>query len=113
MDRLLEILFTTTWWTYDSRPRSLYSIGYHSFNLFEGAAWIAFGTLVLWRYLRHRRSRVELAYAVAFALFGLTDFREAYSMQSWLIWVKVINLIVLFWLRRTVMRRHYPHAKVY
>ncbi len=113
MSRVIEILFATTWWTYDPRGRSLYSIGYHSFNLVEGVAWIVFAVLVLWRFLAHRRSRIELVYAAAFASFGLTDFREAYAMQSWLLWVKLLNLVVLFWLRRIVMRRYYPESTVY
>ncbi len=113
MQRILEILFATTWWTYDPRDRSLYSISYHAFNLVEGAIWVTFGLLVLRRFLRHRRSRLELAYVTAFVLFGLTDFREAYSMQSWLLWAKLVNLVALFWLRRIVMRRYYPESKVY
>lgn len=113
MDRLLEILFATTWWAYDSRDRSLYSLSYHTFNLGEGVVWVVFGVLVLRRFLMHRRSRIELAYFAAFVTFGLTDFREAYAMQSWLLWLKLINLIALFWLRRIVMRQHYPASKVY
>ncbi len=113
MERVLEILFATTWWTYDVRERSLHSISYHAFNLVEGAVWITFGILVFRRFQKNRRNRLELAYGIAFVLFGLTDFREAFSMQSWLLWVKLIILVALFWLRRTVMRQHYPESKVY
>src|SRR6516165_6437474 len=82
MQALLELLFASTWWKYDPADRSLFSISYRTFNLIEGTVWIGFGILVLRRYLRFRRSRLELWYAAVFALFGLTDFREAYAMQT-------------------------------
>lgn len=63
--------------------------------------------------LRHRSSPRELADVAAFVVFGLTDFREAYSMQSWLLWARIVNLVGLFWLRRIVMRWFYPESKVY
>jgi hypothetical protein len=46
-------------------------------------------------------------------LFGLTDFREAYAMQSWLLWVKLAVLIALLWLRKVVIQRYYPESGVY
>lgn len=113
MQRVFEILFATTWWTYDPHDRTLHSVSYHAFNFFEGAVWIGFGVLVFRRFLKNRRSTLELAYFAAFVLFGLTDFREAYFMQSWLLWVKLANLVALFWLRRVVMRQHYPESKLY
>src|SRR6516165_11330097 len=103
MQALLELLFASTWWKYDPADRSLFSISYRTFNLIEGTAWIGFGILVLRRYLRFRSSRLELWYAAVFALFGLTDFREAYAMQAWLLWTKLVILIALLWIRKTVM----------
>jgi hypothetical protein len=113
MQTILELLFTSTWWKYDPDDRSLFSVSYRSFNLVEGTVWIGFGVLVLRRFLKHRRSRLELWYAVAFVLFGLTDFREMYAMQSWLLWTKLAVLIYLLWLRKIVMRRYYPESRVY
>jgi hypothetical protein len=49
----------------------------------------------------------------AFVVFGLTDFREAYRLESWLLLFKGINLVALLWLRHTVIRRWYPASKVY
>jgi hypothetical protein len=113
MQSILELLFTSTWWKYDPEDRSLFSVSYRTFNLIEGTVWIAFGVLVLRRFLKHRRSRTELCYAAAFVLFGLTDFREGYAMQSWLLWVKLVILVALLWLRKIVIRRYYPECKVY
>ena len=112
MTHLWEILGTETW-TYDPRDRSWFTVAYHSFNLFEGAVWTVFGVLVLRRFLRHHRSRIEIAYGSAFFLFGLTDFRESFSMPLWLLAVKLVNLIALLWLRRLVTRRFYPESTVY
>ena len=83
------------------------------FNLFEGVCWCLFGLLVAIRFLRFRRGWMELAYAAAFVTFGLTDFREASSLQTWLIWAKGVNLLVLFLLRREVMRRFYPESRLF
>ncbi|WP_337176647.1 hypothetical protein [Paludisphaera sp.] len=81
------------WWTYVPRSATWIEHATHGFNLFEGAAWVVFAGLVLTRWARHRRSRVEPVYALAFLTFGLTDFREAYALDSWLIAVKLVNLI--------------------
>lgn len=113
MQSALELLFTSTWWRYDPEDRSLFSISYRAFNLAEGTTWIGFGALVLRRYLKLRHSRLEIWYAVVFVLFGLTDFREAYAMQAWLLWTKLIVLVALLWTRKTVMRRYYPGSRVY
>lgn len=113
MDRILQILFTETWWAYDPQEQSAHSIFTHWFNFFEGVAWCLFAALVLRRYWKCRRSSIEILYAAAFVLFGLTDFREAYFVQSWLLWLKLVILVSLFLLRKSVMRRFYPESKLY
>ncbi len=110
---LADLLWTREWWSYRPGDRSLYARFYHPFNLFEGTTWLVFAALVLWRRSRGSRSRLELGYALAFFSFGLTDFREAYSLTSWLVWAKLANLIALVRLRAEVIRRHYPASKVY
>ena len=45
---------------------------------------------------------------MAFLTFGITDVREAWVQQSWLIWLKLLNLIILLSIRRVVIRRYYP-----
>jgi hypothetical protein len=108
-----DYLFFRTWWTHRSGNPSWFEIPYHAFNLFEGTVWVILAGLVLRRFLRYRHSTVEVAYALAFFTFGLTDFREAYALQSWLIWVKAVNLLVLLWLRALVLKRYYPESKLY
>ena len=86
---------------------------YHWFNLFEAGVWFVFTALVLYRWARHRHSLLEPAYAAAFFLFGVTDVLESQALTSWLIWLKLANLIALIWLRAIVIRRFYPGSKLY
>jgi hypothetical protein len=110
---LVDLLWNRTWWQYRPSDPSAFSLPYHAFNLFEGAAWLTFAGLVLWRHAKHRRSPVEVAYATAFLTFGLTDFREAYALSSWLVWIKLANLFLLARLRSMVIRRYYPESTLY
>lgn len=99
---------------YQPHDPSWFSKTYHAFNIFEGFAWAVLALLVLHRCARFRRSvRLEVAYACAFLAFALSDFREAWEQSSWLIWLKLFNLIALFWLRHLVMSRFYPQARLY
>jgi hypothetical protein len=110
---ILDLLWTRTWWQFRAGDRSEFSWPYHAFNLFEGVAWVVFSALVLIRYMRKGQSVLEVWYALSFFTFGLTDFREAFALSSWLVWVKLANLIALARLRATVIRRYYPDSKLY
>ncbi len=112
MPKVVAIL-CRSWWSYSPVDPDLFSRIYHVFNLAEGLAWCALAALVLRRYFRHRRSHAEIAYSLAFAAFGASDFREAYALQTWLILAKFINLVCLVLLRATVIRRFYPDSKTY
>jgi hypothetical protein len=105
-------LLTKTWWAYRASD-GWFSLLYSWFNVAEGCFWILFAGLVLRRYLKHRRSTTELFYALAFFTFGLSDFQESYSLTSWLLAAKGINLAILLGLRRYVLRRCYPEQKTY
>lgn len=109
----MDLLWSRTWWRYRPVETSWFSISYHIFNLVEGAAWVILAALVLRRYLADRRSAIEVVYALAFLSFGLTDFREAYRLETWLIWVKLANLAVLLYLRAVVIGRFYPESRLY
>lgn len=106
------ILLGRTWWRYESAGSALSEL-YHWFNLFEGCVWLVFAALVAARYRRNRSHRVEVVYSFAFVAFAATDFREAWVQQSWLLWLKLMILILLFRLRRHVMQTYYPRAKLY
>jgi hypothetical protein len=109
----LDVLVFRTWWRYRPAETPEVAVPYHLFNLFEGCVWFVLAFLVFRRYWTGRRSPLEVAYAVAFITFGLTDFREAYVLQSWLIWLKATNLVVLWKLRSKVIGQYYPASKLY
>lgn len=108
-----DILIFRTWWSYTSSSTPSVEVTYHAFNLFEGTVWLVLSYLVLQRFIRFRRSKIEIVYASAFLTFGLTDFREAYVLQSWLIWLKAANLLALLRLRAYVITHYYPEDKLY
>ncbi|MEM9019097.1 MAG: hypothetical protein AAGC44_00920 [Planctomycetota bacterium] len=112
----LDILWMRTWWSYASAEDPLHAVIYRSINVIEGLFWLGFAVLVLRRRQQQpaeNRSGLEIAYALTFVAFGITDFREAVALQSWLIWVKLANLILLLWLRHRVIRVLYPASKLY
>lgn len=108
---MLELLLKT-WWSYDPAA-DWFAQPYHWMNLIEGCAWLIFAALVLRRYLAHRHSPLELLYSLAFVTFGLSDFREAYVLQTWLILFKGVNLAALIYLRWIILRCYYPQARTY
>lgn len=116
MTELFHWLWLHTWWSYAGSEDPLYANIYRGINLVEGLSWFGFAAAVIRRCLRQakeKRGGIEWAYALAFVGFGLTDFREAVALQSWLIWVKLANLILLLWLRKRVMKTRYPESKLF
>ncbi len=97
------------WWSY--QPESTVDQVLHWFNLAEGVVWCCLSLFVARRYLKYQRSLSEVAYAAGFALFGISDFMESFSLTTWLIAWKAINLLVLFVLRRHVLKHCYPEAR--
>lgn len=113
MSQAMEFIFTHIWWTWNPNDQHWFSRVYHWFNLLEGLTWLVFSVLVIKRFLKHFHSNVEIAYSIAFLTFAATDFREAWEQSSWLIWLKVINLVMLVLLRRRVMQKWYLTSRVY
>lgn len=115
-DTLIDGLWRHTWWSFAGSQDPVHAWVYRSINLIEGLFWIGFCVAVWVRRQRQpvdRRRPIEHWYALAFFVFALTDFREAVALQSWLIWIKLINLFVLLWLRKRVMTTLYPDSKVF
>jgi hypothetical protein len=109
----IDILLRRTWWTYPTSRPDTFDTAYHWLNVCEAGIWFVLAALVFARYLRQRHSPLEVCYAAAFLLFGLTDVQEARELSSWLIWLKLLNLIVLLCLRHVVLKRYYPGSKMY
>ncbi len=116
MIELADWLWLHTWWSFGQSQDPIHAWIYRGINLVEGMFWVGFAAAVLIRRAkqpRDQRSTLELWYALAFFVFGLTDFREAVALQSWLIWLKLANLIVLLLLRKRVMKTLYPASKLF
>jgi hypothetical protein len=60
------------------------------FNLLEGVVWFGIGGYVFNRFLKNRKSHLEIVYAMLFCVFGLTDFREIYDLPVWLFAAKAV-----------------------
>ncbi len=103
-----DSIWTDPWWVYDPDSVGVWGEIYRSFNLFEGIAWVVFAILVTRRYFQRGKTRWEIVYAVAFLLFGLTDFREAYVQSAPLVLVKGVILVILLQLRRYVIQTYSP-----
>ncbi|QDU46243.1 hypothetical protein Mal52_47610 [Symmachiella dynata] len=104
----LQDILSRQWWDYD--PSSTVHVVYHWFNVAEGALWCFLGVIVARRFLLNQRSLWEVAYAVAFFLFGIGDFVEAQGLYTWLIVYKALILVLLILLRGHVLKRHYPDS---
>ncbi len=116
MSEVVRILWFETWWSWsrpETEPYLWTDIACRGFNFVEAAAWFVFAGLVLCRWWRHRRASLELAYTLAFVLFGVSDLIEAWRLTSWLLWWKGANLLALCWLRRAVQRGHSPQARLF
>ena len=110
---MVDFLIFRTWWSYRPGEIPWVYAPYHVFNLFEGCAWLAFAGAVFLRYVKNRKSIFELWYSLAFLTFGLTDFKEAYALSSWLIWLKLANLFLIVRLRSRLIRDYYPSSKLF
>jgi thiosulfate reductase cytochrome b subunit len=93
---------THTFWTQATAPHPLY----HWFNLAECLFWLVCAAVVGRRWWA-RRYPLELAYALSFVAFALSDLREAYALQAWLILAKAANVVLLLGLRAR-LRPRYP-----
>lgn len=106
-------LLNRSWWSYSATEPWGFGQGYHWFNVAEGLAWCVVAVLAMRRFLAYRKSRLEIVYALAFVTFGLSDFIEAHRLTTWLIFLKGVNLLLLFILRSYLLRRYYPNSKTY
>ncbi len=110
MSEFLNALWSEPWWVFDPETAGFWGHLYRGFNLFEGTIWLVLAVIVFRRYLQRGQSEWEIAYALAFFLFGLTDFREAAVESAPLVLVKGIILILLLRLRQFVLKSCHPNA---
>jgi hypothetical protein len=100
-------------WQYTPQTANGLDLLYRWVNLVEGTAWCLIGAAILLRHFRYRRWPLEPLYAATFVLFGISDFREAWCLQPWLILVKAVLLLALWCQRAYVLTRHYPQSRAF
>jgi hypothetical protein len=101
-----------SWWVWQPESATPWDWCYRGFNLFEGVCWLVFGGMVLRRWMVHRQSRWEWAYAGAFVAFGLTDFREACEQSLGLVFIKGVVLAILLAFRQRAIHVWYPGSRL-
>ena len=84
---------------------------YVAFNFVEALAWHAFAIFVLYRFLRRRKTRVELLYAFSFLLFGLSDLIEMGGLSVGLLLFKGACIAAILAARQHVLH-FYPGKKI-
>lgn len=83
-----------------------FRVPYIIFNGFEAIIWFGCSILVLNRHLKTGKHRHEILYALAFALFGLSDVIETSGTSLLLILFKAACLLALATLRKQAMVAH-------
>jgi hypothetical protein len=105
-----EFMFVELW-RYSADAPTPYQPIYRSINAVEALIWLIFAGMVLVRNRQHRRSSLELVYAALFFIFAMTDVREMYVVQPWLILFKGVILAGLLWARHVLCRKYYQESK--
>jgi hypothetical protein len=89
----------------------LLEVFYFGFNGFEAVAWFVIAAIVFRRWQRNRKTGLEVAYALLFLLFGITDVLELDSLPVWRLLVKAVICVMLFAVRYRIITVVYPGAK--
>ena len=89
-----------------------FAAGYATLNLVEALFWLGIAAWVFARHCRGRGGRWEVAYALAFVLFGLSDVAESFAVPPALIAAKGLILAGIITLRSVVVRRYYPGQRM-
>jgi hypothetical protein len=103
---IMEFMFTELW-RYSASDPSPYQPIYRTINAVEACFWFGFCIAVCIRYARHRKSILEIGYAIAFLLFGLSDVAEMFVVTPALIAAKAVVLVVLLLLRYILIKWYY------
>ena len=87
-----------------NQPEGWFEVSYVYFNWFEAASWFVLAAFIAWRFLKNRRSPVELLYALSVMLFGVTDVLEVYELTLGLFFVKALVLVSILLCRSSVVK---------
>jgi hypothetical protein len=88
----------------DFSALTAFGLAYVGFNGLEAVAWFVIAAWVIVRDRPDGPQLIEIAYALAFVAFGLTDVAEILALPIWLLIAKGAILIAIVVLRRRVIR---------
>ncbi len=92
-------------------PQDTFDLLYVCFNWFEAVAWFCLAGFIWVRFLKLRRSKVEIIYGFYVFVFGLTDVLELYQLTVGLFLTKALVLLSILVCRHFVVREY--HDKGY
>lgn len=90
----------------NNSPTSLFESCYVYFNWFEAVSWFCLACYVWWRFVKHRRTKLELIYGFYIFVFGLTDVFEVYQLTIGLFLTKALVLLSILVCRYYVVREY-------
>ena len=96
---------------YDYATDGSWAIFYYWFNFLEAIAWCSIGVYVFARFLRNRKSWLEIIYTLLFFVFGLTDFKELQNLPLWLLAFKGIIFASIIY-TRYLLKPFYPRLTI-
>ncbi len=76
---------------------------YLIFNAVEALCWLGISLAILVRFGKHRKTKAELAYALSFFAFGLSDVIETSGTTLLLLLFKGACLLAILSYRRNIM----------
>jgi len=89
-----------------NEPVGWFDTLYVSFNWFEAAAWFALALFIWGRFLKYRRTKIELSYGFYVFVFGVTDVLEVYELTVNLLLIKAAVLCCILACRAYVIREY-------
>ena len=96
---------------YDYAVDGAWATFYYWFNFTEAMTWILIGAYVFVRFLRSRKSNLEIIYTLLFFIFGLTDFRELQNLPIWLLVFKGLIFVSILY-TRYLLKQFYPRLTI-
>lgn len=106
----METIFDLKITELNNSPTTLFDQLYLYFNWFEAVGWFCFACYIWLRFLKFRRTPLELIYGLYFCIFGVTDVLEVYRLTLGLFATKAIVLLSILVCRHYVLQS-YPDRK--
>ena len=84
----------------------LYRLPYIVFNYAEAACWFICAGMVIVRYVKLKKSKMEILYGLSFFAFSLTDVMETCGTTLLLLMLKGVCILALLAFRKLALQVH-------